>query len=63
MQAGDLARVKENQESVYPDMGDWRIARLESQLRTFSQGQVVACLDNLSIAQRPSMNNLSRKHT
>lgn len=44
MQAEDLQRVKQIQDSVYPGIGAWRMEQLESQLRVFPQGQLVACL-------------------
>lgn len=44
MQADDLQHVKDIQDSVYPGIGGWRIEQLESQLRVFPQGQLVACM-------------------
>lgn len=44
MQTADLPKVKEIQDRVYPGIGGWRMEQLESQLRVFPQGQVVACL-------------------
>ena len=44
MQAEDLPQVMAIQAKVYPNIGGWRTEQLESQLRVFPQGQLVACL-------------------
>jgi GNAT superfamily N-acetyltransferase len=55
MNAADLPRVREIQESVYPAMGGWRMEQLESQLRIFPQGQVVACLGKRVVGAASSL--------
>ena len=55
MQADDLARVKEIQDSVYPGIGGWRMEQLESQLRVFPQGQLVACIDKRVVGAASSL--------
>lgn len=44
MRAADIAKLIEIQERVYPGLGGWRREQLESQLKVFPQGQLVACL-------------------
>lgn len=55
MQAEDLHRVKEIQDAVYPGIGGWRMEQLESQLRVFPQGQLVACLGNTVVGAASSL--------
>jgi GNAT superfamily N-acetyltransferase len=55
MNADDLPRVREIQETVYPEMGGWRMEQLESQLRIFPQGQVVACLGHRVVGVASSL--------
>jgi GNAT superfamily N-acetyltransferase len=55
MQAEDLHRVKEIQDSVYPGIGGWRMEQLESQLRVFPQGQLVACLGDAVVGAASSL--------
>jgi len=55
MQADDLQRVKEIQDSVYPGIGGWRIEQLESQLGVFPQGQIVACMGDRVVGAASSL--------
>ena len=55
MQAEDLQRVKEIQDAVYPGIGGWRMEQLESQLRIFPQGQLVACLGDTVVGAASSL--------
>lgn len=55
MRPSDLTRVKEIQDRVYPDIGGWRIEQLESQLRIFPQGQLVACIDGHVVGAASSL--------
>jgi GNAT superfamily N-acetyltransferase len=55
MQADDLQRVKDIQDSVYPGIGGWRIEQLESQLRVFPQGQMVACMGDQVVGAASSL--------
>ncbi|MEO8716963.1 MAG: GNAT family N-acetyltransferase [Burkholderiales bacterium] len=55
MQADDLVRVKQIQDSVYPGIGGWRIEQLESQLRIFPQGQLVACIGESVVGAASSL--------
>jgi len=55
MQADDLVRVKQIQDKVYPDIGGWRMEQLESQLRIFPQGQLVACIGERVVGAASSL--------
>ncbi len=55
MQPEDLARVKEIQDSVYPGIGGWRLEQMESQLRVFPLGQLVACIDKRVVGAASSL--------
>jgi GNAT superfamily N-acetyltransferase len=55
MQTEDLPRVKEIQDSVYPGIGGWRMEQLESQLRVFPLGQLVACIEKRVVGAASSL--------
>lgn len=55
MRNSDLQQVMDVQRSVYPDIGEWRGEQLESHLRIFPQGQIVACLGKRIVGAASSL--------
>lgn len=51
----DIPQLVEIQNRVYPEIGGWRPEQLESQIRAFPQGQVVACLGERVVGAASSL--------